>query len=180
MEENRKPSHFCALVVMRLPDAMECLAADAGATVECLVIDYRKAGGSIQVKWAGGNNNEKETPFVDMVSTLRREVLDELGVEICLSDKALSGRTIFNKEASLDHKKYFFFVSGDEIVGKLRKTLYNDDGDEVLSPPYWKEAEALAREIFLSHRPALINALKFICRNFEQTRAKYSRLLKTA
>ena len=47
MEENRKPSHFCALVVMRLPDAMECLAADAGATVECLVIDYRKAGGSI-------------------------------------------------------------------------------------------------------------------------------------
>lgn len=168
MDKDKPPSHFCALVVMRI--------ADLGK-VECLAINYRKASGSIQVKWAGGNSDEGETPFVDMVATLRREIREELGVEISLVDSDLKKRVIFEKGLSPTHRQYFFIVSHNEISGQLRK-VPGDDKDEVLSPPYWIEAGALFRKIFNSHVPALIKALEIICLNDDLSMKRYEKLLR--
>lgn len=171
--DNREPGHFCALVVMRIVGE---------GVVECLAIDYMKAGGRMQVKWPGGTSKNKEVPFRDMVATLRREVREEVGeeVEINLTDDVLNGRrVILKKELSPTHIQYFFFVSDDDISGNIRKIPKYDD-DELLSPPYWIEAEKLSEKIFRSHRPALMEALDFICRSVESSRIRYFRLLKAA
>lgn len=179
-QETREPSHYCGLVVIRF-------SPEIAGELEGLVTNYQKLGSRTQIKWAGGTSKNGEEPFADMVKTVRREAKEEIGdeklppkfhIKIELSDEALKGRLLGKPTVlSPTHAQYFYFVAYDEMAGTLRQRDVWD-GDEKLSPPYWLETEKLAERIFHSHRPALFEALEFLCRNSEETRKRYLHLLK--
>lgn len=175
--EIRSPSHFCGLLLVRL----------SGSFVEFLVLDHKKFGKS-WVKFPGGVSKDGETPFVDMVETLRREVREELGdsrfpendqINILLPDEWLSERIVMEVPCESDnnrsHRKYFFLVTIEEISGVIRQREIND-GDELLSVPRWVRAEDLYDSIFGSHFSPFVKGLKWVCDIFEASTDHYSHI----
>lgn len=152
--------------------------------VEFLVIRYEEYG-RCQVKFAGGTSKNGETPFVEMLKTLRREVGEEIGdpqlpkhhqVRIMLPDEELRKGLLVEIGKGVDHRQYFYLVSDDELGGVIRQREIWD-GSAKLSVPYWASGKALLSSIFRSHIPPLIQALVKACELSEETRRLYAREL---
>ena len=143
--------------------------------IEGLVINCHKKSGRPKMKWPGGGNEEGEKPFLDIMKTVRREAREELGVEINLDDQTLAGRCIFIHELGF-HKRFFFLISEDEISGELR-VVEKDDGDEILSIPFWVEATYLCEIVFPSHKIAFLMGLHLICRWYRPAMENYYQIL---
>ena len=137
-------SHFAAIIIWR--------HGEDG--VEFLVIEY-DSGLGIQIKFPGGTNNDH--PGDTVIETLHRETRDETGLVMPEEPKKIWDVTRRN------HTKYAFLISFDSCAGNLR-TLPMEDGEDKLSPPFWRTYEELRGEIYRTHAPMLEAAVKELSR----------------
>jgi 8-oxo-dGTP pyrophosphatase MutT (NUDIX family) len=132
--------HFSGVVLVR----------KEGAKPQVLIQPYLYRG-QFQVKFPGGTNEGR--PGENPETTACREVLEETSL-------LLSGRLVLIHEEKIppNHTKRFYVTNS--AVGNMRTKVKLDDGEEDLLPPEWREVnESLVREMFPSHRPALLAAI---------------------
>lgn len=180
ISQERPPSHFCGLVVARMSPLVL-------GEVEFLVIEYKKSGPK-QIKFVGGTSKGGERPFLDMIPTLRREAMEELGdpqlsqkhqVAINLSDEVLAGRLVAETKKGPTHTQYFYMVGADEIGGTLRQRVVWDD-DEELSSPHFVGGKELFRNIFPSHFVALVSTIVKLSEISDDVKVFHSDTLNSA
>jgi 8-oxo-dGTP pyrophosphatase MutT (NUDIX family) len=111
----------------------------------------------VQVKFPGGRDDPEDISFLD---TLKRELKQELYLEI---KPEISPVVIFDEIRNF-HRKIFYLVPFDALVGEMRDVEILD-GSSILSVPYWVPADKSVNLAYKIHKKAAINAIGVLRKN---------------
>jgi hypothetical protein len=164
-----------------------CVGADGVVKVlvlDVLPITFENADTKVklektQTKMPGGcaeSQEENDNLSLALVRELRREIAkcDDFWVEVGeqISKRPKPGRNHGDPE----HLKFFFYA---QFQGELRtEAVVEDEGDEILSPPFWVEARQLWGRIFDSHRRPLLHGLQHLARQSPEVAYRYANFLE--
>ncbi len=163
----------------------------AGGIVEVLVIgalpiEFREADAAVQVqklqiKMPGGCAVNPEENG-NLALAIQRELHDEIAgsddFQLVVGDEIFQISKPGRSPEEPPHKKAFYHVG---FRGDLRlEDVVEDEGDEILAPPFWLEARELLKVIFFTHRDPLIAGLERLARTSAEIAYQYSDILAAA
>lgn len=134
----------------------------------------------LQVKMPGGcavDQEENENLPLAVVRELRGEIAKGNDFHVNVGEQIFQRFKPSRRPGDPKHQQSFYYA---QIEGQLRaEDMVEDEGDEVLTPPFWIEARELCGVIFFSHREPLIAGMERLARDSSEIAHQYSDILGT-
>lgn len=134
---------------------------------------------AMQVKFPGGcgeSREENANPTTILVRELQSEIAAVNGsLRITVNGELYRETKRARSPSEEDHLKFFFACRVD---GPLRQVdMLEEEGDELLSPPFLIGARALVGKVYPTHREPLIKALEALSHDNRAVAVEYADIL---